>query len=230
MSAVVFGRIEERWDRVVICGQGPSWKHVHPEWLSRARRLGAWVIAVNGAIDHTPADMWFSLDMSPDNMARMRRRVARARYVAAVPDTFGTEDAPCSWQRGDVPQGVTYLRRIVRAEPKDGSFEERILYQIVGGLSEDPGAIHTGNSGFGALGLAYHLRPSRIVLLGIDGRGRKRWDGTVNGPLDHMPELFRGAVDQLDRAGIEVVNGSMTSHVRCFRQCAPSMALGWLLA
>lgn len=217
-------RVDEWWDRVVICGQGPSWLDVEWSQVWEASNRGAAVIAVNGAIDqlHSKATHWFTLDHSLENQERMANPVVGPTYYAAVPDDF--EERFQTWPH------VRYLRRVVRHEPKDGRpFEERVKEQIVGGLAEDPGEIYTGNSGFGALGLAYHMGPSRVLLLGIDGAGLQRWDGSANRSLDHLPELFAGAVPQLEEAGVQVMNGSPGSAVECFPRLDSLDGLRWLV-
>jgi len=99
-----------------------------------------------------------------------------------------------------------------------------------GGLSDDPTAINTGNSGFGALNLAYHMRPEKIVLLGIDANHNlPRVTGGYSRSLDHLPELFGTACPQLKAAGIQVVNGSLISKITCFPRVSPERAMEWLV-
>lgn len=229
-----WSRVTRRHERVVVCGQGPSWADVDTEQLRKTIASGAVPIFVNGAVDSAgplidyrlPEDQpayWFTLDPSLENLARMASPFTRISYLAAVPEDYE--------QRFPIHQHVSYLRRVVRENPDPGSapFAERVLSQIVGGLSEDPGAVHTGNSGFGALGLAYLMRARRVVLLGIDGRGHRRWDGTENQSLDHLPDLFAGAVEQLKARGVEVVNGCPTSAVTCFPKMSAEEALAWVM-
>lgn len=215
--------VTERHRRIVICCQGPSWRRVDLGLLEEVADFGATVIAVNGAIEieRVPARYFFTLDFSnEESVGRLARPRPGVTYYAAFPPGGGVRER--------LPH-VKALRRISRAEPAIGPFEARVQQQIMGGLSEDPGAIHTGNSGFGALGLAYLMRPERIVFLGLDGGGRLRWDGSPNGYLDHLPELFRGAVDQLAAAGVQVANGSPGSAVDCFPVVHPDRALRWLV-
>lgn len=215
-----------RHDRILILGQGPSFREVDTEILRLAAVQGVALIAVNGAIDYVPwCDYWFTLDPGVENRARMERRLANTRYFAAVPDAFGTPAAKSSDHRKPPPSHVTLLRRVAGDDGGRGPFERRVRRQIVGGLAEDPSQIHTGNSAFGALGLAYHMRPRRVGLLGIDGRGRRRWDGSKNLSLDHMPDLFAGAVAQLKRRGVCVLNGSPDSAVTCFPRVEPNEAI-----
>lgn len=96
------------------------------------------------------------------------------------------------------------------------------------GLSLDPVRIHQGaNSGYQALNLAVLLGAARVVLLGYDMRvvgGERHWHG------DHPPGLnnpdasnfarwaseFARAVPDLARAGVEVINCTQGSALRCF--------------
>jgi len=180
---------------------------------------GVLVIAVNGAIEWCDAADWFfSLDPSIYVCGLVQRPRTGVKYHMAVPDTFGTRRAPLRRHQAPRLVHVTYLRRLtgkgVRgARPR---------------LSEDSGAIHTGNSAYGALGLAYHQRPARIALLGVDGTnsGYAYLPGRQGGSLGHMPALFASAVPQL--AGIEVINGSPASRVDCFPRVSPEAALAWI--
>lgn len=217
---IAWGEVDWTAEHVVILAQGPSFRHLCVEQLQRVQDLGACVIAVNGAIDYVPwADVFFSLDHSDGkSMERVRRQEPGVRYVLALPG---------DWPH-PVPDHVTCLRRL--SNPDDGTspFEVRVFQQIIGGLSEDPGSIHTGNSAFGALGVAYLAGAQHIVMVGVDGAGRRRHDGTPCGPLSHMPELFAGAKPQLE--GRLVVNASLGSSVHCFPIMSPGMALGQMEA
>lgn len=193
-------------DRVIVAASGPSIAAVTPEQVLSD---GAVVIAVNGAIDWLGrADYWFTLDPSQINTVRARHRVEGCRYVMALPRI-----ARC-------PDGVTRLLRL------EGKLFGKA--RAPGGLSRDHGAINTGNSGFGALNLAYHMRPKKILLLGVDARQERRVDGGMPRSLEHLPALFASAVPQLKSAGIEVVNGSPDSEVTCFPRMTPREAMQWL--
>ena len=194
-------------ERVAVVGSGPSLRDIAPNEIVRC---GATVIAVNGAIDWLgSANYWFTLDPSQVNMVRMRNPVEGCQYVA------------CGSRHTRFPMWVKRLSRITG--------DQWGKARAPGGLSEDPAAINTGNSGFGALGLAYHMRPMRIALLGIDGRQERRVDGGMPRPLEHLPALFASAVPQLKAAGIEVVNGSPDSEVTCFPRMTPREAMQWLV-
>src|SRR5690625_3668124 len=137
---------------IVIVASGPSVRAVRRDDILAA---GAVVIAVNGAIDWLGrADYWFTLDPSQINLVRANNRVNGCKYVMALPDNR------------QAPAGVVRMTR----RQGDAYGKARALQ----GLSEDKNAIHTGNSAFGALGLAYNLRPRRIVLLGVDGTRERR--------------------------------------------------------
>src|SRR5690606_40798661 len=117
------------------------------------------------------ATYWFTQDPSQVIMVRMRNPVEGCQYV------------PCGPDHVRFPMWVKRLSRITG--------DQWGKARATGGLSEDPAAINTGNSGFGALGLAYHMRHMRIALLGIYGRQERR---VIGGMLRYL-ELFTAWVE-----------------------------------
>lgn len=96
------------------------------------------------------------------------------------------------------------------------------------GLSRDASRIHTGtNSGYQAIGLAFHLGARRIILLGYDFQrtnGRSHWHGDHTGKChNHMDfklalsRIPRLAID-LQSEGVEVVNCSRETAIKSFRR------------
>lgn len=100
------------------------------------------------------------------------------------------------------------------------------------GISLDPLYIHQGgNSGFQALNLAVHWGAKKIELHGFDMRrvgNKQHWFG------DHPKELvrdlnferciraFEEAAPQLRELGVEVVNHTPGSAIRCFPCVEPT--------
>lgn len=169
------------------------------------------------------ADIFFTLDPSPINLKRLSIQSETLMYCAV--------NEKC---RVLIPDHVIKLQRISK-EPKDirPRYTSRYWFHrwgCVKGLSEKKSCIHTGNSAYGALGLAYHFRPEKILLLGVDGTNQARVSG--EGPpkysLKHLPYLFSTATKQLDSAGIQVVNGSPMSAVDCFPRTTPEKGLEWI--
>lgn len=93
------------------------------------------------------------------------------------------------------------------------------------GLETEPKALRTGfNGGYQALGLAYHMGAKRVILLGFDmkgdANGRCHWhpphpDGRVS-PYDKFIEAFDSIVQPLKDAGVEVINCTPNSALKCF--------------
>lgn len=191
---------------VLIVASGPSSRSVSASLIGKT---SAMIVAVNGAIDWLPrADVFFTLDPSPANQERMMNRREGTSYVCAA------------------PPDLCYLSPVVtRLERR---YDPGRVLGILPTLSEDPGTINTGNSAWGALGLAYHLRPGLIVLLGVDGTQEERREGGKPRSLVHLPDLFASAVPQLEREGIEVINGSPDSLVTCFPRMSPTEALSYI--
>ncbi|MFZ5272125.1 hypothetical protein [Enterobacter asburiae] len=167
--------------KVVIVASGPSARgFVPPDDVT--------VIAVNGAIDWlSRADYFFTLDPSPENRRRLTCRRGGVTYCAAGPV-------------GQLP-GVKRFERVARRgqEPQEYGSPEWWLWRwsAVAGLSENGRQIHTGNSAYGALGLAYHLGFTDVALKGVDGTGEARIEGGKPGNLSHLPLLFASALPQI---------------------------------
>ena len=98
------------------------------------------------------------------------------------------------------------------------------------GLAEEPSYIHTGNSAYGALGLAYHLRGAQVAFLGLDGTQApyRVAPGAPRTSMAHLPALFASALPQLRGRGTSVVNGSPNSRVTCFPVMRPQEVLKWM--
>ena len=221
-QAVTFGRVDARHDRILVVASGPSANALPIDSIRDAAIGGAHIIAVNRAILWMPlAHSWFTLDPDRRVLPILRGAMDDVNRYAAVPDDYGTSMARVIYHRCDVPNGITYLRRIAG----DGPLGSRDT------LSEDPGSIHTGNSAYGAFGLAYLMKPQKIAMVGVDGT-RRRYAYSRDRPLrsmDHLPALFRSSVSQVLGSGIEVRNGSKESRVGCYERCNPEEAVRWVM-
>lgn len=102
------------------------------------------------------------------------------------------------------------------------------------GLSVNPEFLVTGkHGGFQALNLATLAGASRVLLLGVDAKminGLRHWHGehpTSNGEKVYaeMKDSFAKAADDLKKAGVEVINCSLTSAIDAFPRVALEEAL-----
>lgn len=213
-----WSRISDQADKIAIIASGPSsygvnFGHLAPD---------VHIIAIKGAIDGLlRVDKWVTVDANN----RVRERWMKTPrfgvdYIAAVPEDYGHPQARVLWHRDPPERHFRFLHRI--------SGEGRYGFP---GLSEDASAVHSGNSAYGGLGIAYHMRPRKIAIFGLDatqdqygigGAGRPR------GLLTHLPQLFASAVPQLLSRGISVVLGSPDSRVRSFERMNPNVAIRWL--
>ena len=66
-------------------------------------------------------------------------------------------------------------------------------------MNKTQGCINTGNSAWGALGLAWHLGFKDVALIGVDANGEQRCEGGRSQNLSHLPMLFTTAVGDFDR-------------------------------
>ena len=168
--------------RAVIVADGPSAAGFEPP-------DDVTVIAVNGAIEWlSRADYFFTLDLSAANLQRLQRRRKDVIYCAAGMNT------PL--------HGVERYQRVAKQgiEPANDSGPEWWLWRwsCVLGLSENKQKIHTGNSAYGALGLAYHLGIEDVALIGVDATTEERICGGRPNNLSHLPLLFASALSQIN--------------------------------
>ena len=211
---ITFGRIDISFEPkyVIVVGGGSSLTGFDFKSLYDS---GAYIITVNDSAKTVPfADAWFTLDPWGLYGPQLPKGGFRGKLYAAVPDNYGTPDALPNHRK--IPTAnITYLHRM----------------DYIPGIPESLEQVYTGNSGFGAFQLAYHLAPKKILLLGIDaGRGYFYPSRKSNRDLSHLPRLFNDALPQLQAKGISVLNGSPNSKVTCFPRYTPEYALELLVA
>lgn len=172
--------------RVAIVASGPSAAgFVPPDDLD--------VISVNGSVRWLQrTSYWFSLDASIANRANLRiaAEAGAECHVAGHP-WLAHPSCMCHaryWQRLD--SIGTY------AEPQPEGSPEWWAWRLgaIRGVCKEPGRIHTGNSAWGALGLAWHLGYRDVALLGVDATADERVEGGFSGNLSHLPLLFESAL------------------------------------
>lgn len=113
--------------------------------------------------------------------------------------------------------------------------EDVILFQPRGTVGSG------GNSGFQALNLAIQFGASRILLVGFDMHDRSgvHWYGRARGMGRSNPcednfrrwrRAFANAAPVISQSGVDVVNVSAASDLKCFRKLTVEQALsGWSL-
>lgn len=210
-TTTLFGAVTAQEDRLAIVATGPSLRTFD---LTRFDTVPT--IAVNGALPHVSAEYWVTIDPSRAQRKIMENPVAGVTYYCGLPADFGPETR--LWKMGVRPLAhVHYLERV------GGN-----------GIPIYPWLIHSGNSAFAALGLACHMRPSKVALFGVDCTAGPYFYATRKHDrplrLKHVPALFEGCVGHLAARKVEVVNGSPDSLVTCFPRMSPDEALEWLAA
>lgn len=218
-----FEPVRYKHERIIILACGPSCESLSLSLLKQAQFKGVHVIGINRSLAWYPEpDSWFTLDPDPKNFQYLKKDDTVKKYVA-VPKDYGQRDARVHYhQNKPIFEHVHYLERLTGA----GRFGCRA------GLAEDPSQISTGNSAYGAFGLAYHMKPKRITLLGVDGEramGYAFMEGRPTLSLGHLPWLFATTVGQLRLAEIAVMNGSPNSTVPCFQKASPDNAVEWAM-
>lgn len=169
--------------KAIIVGSGPSAMGFQsPE--------GVLVIGVNGTAEWLERmDYWFTLDPSPKNLYRMSRPRPGIKYVAAIPHDV------------QLPRHVQRLVRVSEQGPEPDEYGTPAWYLwrwgCILGLCTEPGRIHTGNSVYGALGFAYHLGVTEVLLVGVDATQEARVEGGRPNNLSHLPVLFQSVTEQI---------------------------------
>jgi hypothetical protein len=212
-NGISFGRVSPnlKAKKVVILASGSSLKGFD---LQRINRKDYFVITINNSVKAAPfADAWFTLDPWGIHGPQLPPRSFKGTKYVAVPQDFGRRYAKHPAHRTRMPNDIIYLQRLLGNNLMEQSSENAFALT----LSEDPRCISTGNSGYGAFNLAYHLKPSKILLLGLDGTvGYFYTDAERNRPLTHLPKMFNSTKTQMAQAGIQVINGSITSKINTY--------------
>ena len=155
------------------------------------------IIAVNGACTFLPVfDYFFTLDHSEKNLSFLNpvNRLNNVQYYCAFPKSFDTS----KFTGTNFHVLERYETR--SEEPLDKDSPEWWLWRWRGvkTLSEDKNIIHSGNSAYGALGLAYSLGAKNVALIGVDASACPRVDdGKLPNQLKHLPLLFESALPQI---------------------------------
>lgn len=218
MNGIQFGSVTEQHDSIIIVASGSSLIGFDFRKLENCGHI----ICVNNSYKGLEKfDSWFTLDPWGLSGEQPPKNFKGTLY-AAVPQDFGTNHARVVAHKNKMPTNIIYLHRLI-SHNKPGVSSET-AYRL--GLSEDNGCINTGNSGFGAINLAYHMRPKKILLLGLDATVGYYYSKTEkNRPLDFLPMLVSSAKDQLENTNTVVINGSKDSKIDCFSRYEPNMAL-----
>lgn len=174
-----------------------------------------YVIGVNGAVQWLPkVDAFFTLDPADRNRWLMRNQRPGVRYFAAVPQDFGRATARSPAHRYPREANVTFLSRVSGKGAKGSA----------PGMNNSPQCINSGNSAWGALGIAHHMRAMRIGLIGVDGTREPRVSGGRPNDLAHLPWLFSTYDGPAD-----IANGSPRSVIECFKKMGAGEVVQWLL-
>lgn len=221
MNGIKWGKVDKdiNPEKIIIVATGPSLENFDFEQL----RGKGYIITVNEAGKHVPfADAWFTLDPWGLHGPQLPNIDFKGRLYAAVPEDFGMSNARITNHQVICPRPITYLHRIIFHTAPITTSDEYLSW----GLNEDNSCINTLNSGFGAFNLAYHMRPKKILLLGLDASmGYFYKPNCATRSLSYLPSIFRSTLTQINKAGINVVNGSLNSNIDCFERLTPNSAL-----
>jgi|ERR1044071_5173109 hypothetical protein len=172
-----------------------------------------------------------SLNQADVDYARTRfRRIACNDAFLLDPDCEVLCWCDCRWylwNKNEIKRHCGKYRIAWKHVPQiAGAREIHFLQQLDSqkSLLKDPRYIIANNTGLGALQIAYHFGAKRILLLGFDMR---RVNKQMNWHQRHQKSVPPGALDlfrtrienmapALDRRGVEVINCTKDSALRCF--------------
>lgn len=218
MNGVTFKKITPtNPELVVIVCSGKSVKQFNLKNLPDS----AVIIAVNGAAEFLPRlDYWFTSD--PWGLHGPQLPInKRCEMWAAVGDDFATRYARVDTHKKTPHRDINFLHRLISHNNPNTTSET--AYSL--GLSEDPRCISGGNSGYGALNFAYHLKPKNIIILGMDGDiGYFYSDSKRNRALTFLPQMIDSTKEQFEKSGIKVINASPNSKITTFERMSPEDA------
>lgn len=219
MYGVKWGKVNTTAEKIIIVASGTSLANFDFNILKNK----GFIICVNDSYKSVPfANAWFTLDPWGLNGKQNPPESWPGKCYAAVPEDFGQINARINDHKVIPPIHITYLHRIIFNTCSSISPTDYETW----GLNEDPSCINTLNSGYGALNLAYHMRPKKILLLGIDAGVGYFYDKNKNTrSLNHLPAIFSSALPQLKEKNIEVINGSNISKITCFQKYDPITAV-----
>ena len=171
---------------MIVIGSGPSAENYYPPDCVKT-------ICVNQAIKYHRADYWFSLDWSKSNIEIVRNR----RWYPST-EFYCAEPLGCNYFGDDIIRLERISYRGVEPAEKDSPDWWIWRWSAVLGIPGDSRIIHSGNSAWGAIQLAYHLGARRVVLVGVDGTQDAKPDGTRPNRLDHLDKLIRSGLDKIE--------------------------------
>ena len=132
------------------------------------------------------------------------------------------------WNANRETVGATFVGRWIVTLDNEYHGVKTLRNTGVEGLEIDPGGLRNGsNSGYQAIGLAYHLGVSRIVLLGFDMQCRGdhvHWRARENDNVASQQRVmqkvmlpkFNSLVGPLRDAGVQVWNCTPDSALKCW--------------
>lgn len=223
-----FKPVVQQHDRVLIVGGGESLIGFD---INQLKDFKGVIITVNNVVYHLPrAEYWITVDpmQGAKPQKALLHRVKGVYYYCAYPDIRKT---PWHNDYYKAVAGVHYLERIV---PTDPVMEEIGDFS----LQEDKNKITTGDSCYGALGLAYHMGAKEVIMLGADAYGyghwydrtdpyNRHWLDKFKDYLKNIPLIYEQSVPQWEKRGATVVNGSPESKIDCFKRMTPQEAFNY---
>jgi len=200
--------------RAFVVGGGASLRDFDWDMLK-----GELVIAINRAVEKCGSCVMFSMDL------RLWTFYERGDLGEEATEKFKEF-------KGDRVWSVTPNFIL----PEEAYYIPRPVGQIRYGMGSLREMETANNSGYGAMQMAVALGASPVYLLGYDmtgdGKGGQKWwhEGYPSGQSENvyksMVDHFNAYAKSIKGTGIDIVNLSKNSNLRCFRKQDPLEVLG----
>lgn len=210
-----FKPVTQRHNKVIIVAGGNSLREFNLDKLNIPNVV---TIAVNKAVEYFNANYFCTID----------------RFTPSIIKHYPKNCYKFIGFKEPIFKGFHNLKRYLICH-KDPVTKDNTL------LCEQKDMIQTHNSAYAAFNLAYHFEPKKVLLLGVDADHEPHFYDDINAPIVYnkeslgwktsiskIPLLFETALPQINKRGINVVNGSINSNVRCFTKMSITDSLEWI--
>jgi hypothetical protein len=229
--------ITEKYKKVIIVGGGNSLRDFDFSLLNNLPNDTA-IIQVNGYrppkinfLDLYQPTHFVGIDLTGFIIPLLQMKDIKTKRFYCVPFDYGREDAKRPKDKNKKMFKTCHYLARARVNTNAEITKEKAM------LCEDKSFCQSYNSGYAAFNLAYHFEAEKVLLLGIDADLKPHFFEKEDHELHErykfsmgrLPHLFEIGKEQMDRKGVKIINGSLTSNINCFKKTSRETGLEWVL-